>query len=302
MKLKTNSSSLKLKMLILFFALMFVVSSVARCIQIATVIDASTGFYTKSAFVTGFVNSTMLFACAVFAVVAFLSKESSKIKTTGITSKPLFALSLIFSITLFVDCASSFFKSIAGVSSAQGASAFKALMISGTLPLFFESVFALLSGFYFIFVSSSFKSGKDTASKHKLLALMPIGWVAFRMVGLFVRKISFTKVSDLFFELIMLGFMILFFMAFAQLTSNVYSEGFSWRIFGLGLPAGFIAAVLNVSRLIFSFVDSSKYINGNHPFNICDLIFAAFIFIMCLTLLKKQNQIEETSESADGCE
>ena len=302
MKIKTGNSSIKLKMLLVFCVPVFAVSLVIRCIEIATAIDASTGFYIERGFLAGFFDALIIISCVLIAVCAFLSSESAKIKTTGISSKPLFAVTLVFALSLFLDCFRSLIRSFSSLSTAAEGSAFKGLMVSGTLPFFIESVFALFSGVYFIYAASSFKSGKDTAAKHRILALMPVGWVAFRMVGLFVRKISFTKVSDLFFELIMLGFMIMFFMAFAQITSNVYSEGFSWRIFGFGLPAGLIAAVLNLSRLIFSIINSSEYINPNHPFNVTDILFAAFIFTMCVMILKKKPAQDEQREITDGCE
>ena len=165
----------------------------------------------------------------------------------------------------------------------------KTLMTSGTLPVGMQSFFALLSAIYFVVMAIDFFKGTHNASKLKILAIMPVGWSAMRMIHRFIRQISYIEVSDLFLELVMIAFMIMFFMALAQINSGVYSDGFTWRLTGFGLPAAVIAFMLSVPRLMLTFVNSSAYINSNHTFKLCDLAFVCFAFVLVLSLVNKEN-------------
>lgn len=288
MKIKESNPKIKFFNLFLVSAVSTVLLTVLRCVQIKTAIDASTGFYTKKGFLVVLFYVLLFGVCATVAVLSFLSKESQSVEISKIKSTPLFAVSLIFALTVFFDGASSFVQSVLGASETQYvASAFKSLMLSGSLPLFLQSVFALLSGIFFIELAVSFKKGDGTASKHKVAALMPVAWIGCRLLHLFVRKISFMRVSDLFLELSMCALMVLFYMALAQVSSGVYSDESRWRIVGFGLPSMIFAFVISVSRLIFTLVDKSTYINENHPFNISDLVFATFALFLVLALCKK---------------
>lgn len=288
MKIKESNPKIKFLNLFLVSAVSTVLLTVLRCVQIKTSIDASTGFYTKKGFLVVLLYVLLFGVCAAVAVLSFLSKESQNVEISKIKSTPLFAVSLVFALTVFFDGASSFVQSVLGASETQYvASAFKSLMLSGSLPLFLQSVFALLSGIFFIELAVSFKKGDGTASKHKVAALMPVAWIGCRLLHLFVRKISFMRVSDLFLELSMCALMVLFYMALAQVSSGVYSDESRWRIVGFGLPSMIFAFVISVSRLIFTLVDKSTYINENHPFNISDLAFAIFALFLVLALCKK---------------
>ena len=121
---------------------------------------------------------------------------------------------------------------------------------------------------------------------------MPVGWISCRLLHLFVSKISFMRVSDLFLELLMCAFMVLFFMALAQVSSNVYSTESRWRLAGFGLPAALISAVISVSRLVFK----ETYINENHPFNIVDLAFSVFAVMLVVLLMKDGGAAAEKEE------
>ena len=101
-----------------------------------------------------------------------------------------------------------------------------------------------------------------------------------------MRKIAFVRVSDLFFELLACVCMILFFLAFAQTASGVYSTGMSWRLIGFGLPAGLLTLGVQIPRFVFLFIESGSHINENHPFSPTDVCFGVFVLAICFVLLR----------------
>lgn len=296
MKIKESSSKSKYSASLVVFGIAAVILTVLRLVQIKTSIDASTGFYTKTGLSVIIFYALLFMSCLYFAVSSFISVDSKNV-TLCKKSQSMYIITLAFSFFAFFDGALSFIKSIAATGDTQTASTvFKGLMISGAIPLFLQSIFAVISGIFLIELALSFKKGDGSASKHRIAALMPVGWISFRMLHLFVSKISFLRVSDLFLELSMCAFMILFFMALAQVSSNVYSNESRWRLVGFGLPAALISTLTSVSRLIFTFVSKETYINENHPFNIVDLAFSVFAVMLVVLLIKNGSAAGEEEE------
>ena len=296
MKIKESSSKSKYSTSLVVFGIAAVILTVLRLVQIKTSIDASTGFYTKTGLSVIIFYALLFMSCLYFAASSFISADSKNV-TLCKKSRSMYIVTLAFSFFAFFDGALSFIKSIAATGDTQTASTvFKGLMISGAIPLFLQSIFAVISGIFLIELALSFKKGDGSASKHRIAALMPVGWISCRMLHLFVSKISFLRVSDLFLELSMCAFMILFFMALAQVSSNVYSNESRWRLVGFGLPAALISTLTSVSRLIFTFVSKETYINENHPFNIVDLAFSVFAVMLVVLLIKNGSAADEEEE------
>lgn len=302
MKIKEKNEKINLNLLLPIFLAATVLSVILRFVQCFGLIDFSTGFYTKSSFVTVLFYVLVAAVCVCFCAVSFLSAQSKKISSNGIKSNALFAVTLVFGVSMLIDGATAFFSSLEsaleGNTGYLETTVFKQLMGSGSVPDFIRSVFALLGAVYVFILAASFKTGSSAASSRKLLALCPVCWSAFRMIGLFVSKISFLRVSDLLLEIVMLSFMTLFFMAFAQVTSGVYSDGFSWRLPAFGLCAGLVAGTLSVTRLVLTIVSKEKYINSDHPFCFADLAFFAFVAVfVCVALKNSSNNELEAAET-----
>ena len=300
MKIKEQNKKLHYSQLLTVFFAAAAVLTVLRCIQIPTVIDAETGFYTSRGFFVVLFFILLFACCLVFSVASFLSRESKYVRLESCKSKSLSVVSLLFSFVLFFDGASSL---ISAYNTAQDTrildSVLKSMMISGAIPQLLRGIFGILSGIYFVSLSGSLKRENADTSKHKVLALMPVGWSACRLLNLFVRRISFLRVSDLFLELCMCAFMTLFFMAFAQVASHIYLDESRWRIVGFGLPASLIAVVISVSRLIFTFIDSEKYISENYGFCLADFAFAVFVVVLVLRISKPKPLAEKQETETD---
>lgn len=284
MKIKGTQTSFTLSDFSKILGISTAVTIVLRAIQMAKFIDNETGFATGGNVFSIILILELVSTVLAFVVKAFLSAESEKIQLQGVKSKALGTVTALFSLSLLFDFVSGFTSGMSDT-----AADFKGLMLTGTMPRFLQSIFAVLAAFYFLFLSKDFLKGTANASKHRILAIMPVGWAGFRMICRFVRQISFVKVSDLFFELVMLAFMLIFFMALAQVISGVYSDGFQWRIPAFGASAALIAGMLSVPRLIFTFVGYESYINPQHTFQITDLAFFGFILVLTATVCKKIN-------------
>lgn len=286
MKLKNSLAALKLPLLVKCVSCVLLpLAAVLRFLQVWFVVDPATGFYKGASPLTWAVNVLLVGGAVAIAVFCYLSKDAETLQPLPYKNVGLFVLSLLFGIILLLNA----LKSFSGFSTAAAGysmRAFKELMSSGALPLLFQSVFALLSGIYFIFVAVSYKKGSLTAAKHRFLALAPTAWVAARLLHLFVRKIAFTRVSDLFFELLAGVCMILFFLAFAQTASGIYSTGMSWRLVGFGLPAALLTLAVQLPRLVLTFIEDGAHLNENHLFSLTDLIFGVFALVLCFVLLR----------------
>ena len=288
---KNSKESLRVTTLLAVFLPMFLCACAIRFLEVARLIDASTGFF-KTHSVSHALFYAFVIVCGVFMMVySFFSKPAGSLRTIGFRSIPLCVMAALLVVAFALDG----WESLQAVRELRVVGAdFRTRMSSGELPLMLRGVFALFSAPYFAALGHSYRTGSDAAAKWRIPALAPICWAAFRMVHHFVRKISFTKVSDLFFELLMLACMMLFFMAFASVTSGIYSDGTSWRLTGFGLPAALIAGMLSLTRMVFTLIDKTAYINENHPLNPVDCLFFCFVLLLCLTAaLQPQPAAEE---------
>lgn len=262
----------------------FIVAAIAgiciRYLQTVKYIDSSTGFYTGGKGVQIILYALLTIAILFFCGVCFLSADSNKITIGETRNKWASVGSVLFAVSLLGDA--YYCLSLGATKSGVIGSVYTGMMKSGALPLLIQSIAALFSAVYFFVLASDFSKGTAKAYSKKILATAPVIWAGARLIFRFLRQISFVQVSDLFLELVMIAFMIMFFMALAQTASGVYSNTFKWRIPAFGLSAALIAAVISVPRMIVA-LTAREFVNADHPFSLNDFIFIIFI----LTLLSK---------------
>ena len=291
--IKGSNNNLKISSCIGVFAVAVIAGVVMRFIQMSKFIDPETGFYTGGGVLNVIFYAVIAVALLAFCAVSFFSADVKKLEIGNDSHKLAGIGTRLFAISLLWD---SFYSFFAGIYSAGSSTAgYTGIMKSGTLPLILQSVFALFSAVYFFILASDFSKGTAKAYKRKILATAPVCWAGARLIFRFLRQISFVQVSDLLLELVMIAFMVMFFMALAQTASGVYRDTFKWRIPAFGLSAALIGAVLNVPRLVFTFINGSL-INSDHTFSLADFIFVIFI----LTLMSKiKEDAQRPSVSAE---
>ncbi len=291
MKLKESKEFSLYKKMPLIFFLCCAVTVIIRTVQIFSFIDRETGFYTGGNLLKVLLYLIIAVSSVIFAVTSFLSKDTAKVTLQLKKNALLSVLTCILSLSFLYDSFSAFIGSVSSVGGASyGVSAFQSMMLSGTIPQFFQSVFALLSAIYFLIFAKGIIKGTYSAGKHKILAVAPVGWAGFRLIHRFVEQISYIRVSELLLELVLFALFVLFFMAFAQLASDVYIKNARWRMAGIGLPAALVSLTLNVPRLIFALAEGTDALYAKYPFKVCDFVIALFIVVLVINLIKKEDE------------
>lgn len=304
MKIKNANKSLGLKVL---FPLMYastLVLTVLRCLQLAKFIDSETGFFTGGTAVNVIFYGIIAVVCLVMVVISFLSHEAKFQELSGLKDKGAAVGAAVFGTGLVYDCLASLVKGLSLLTnitytSFEPVEKFKNLMSTGTLPYALQGIFAFISAVYIFTLAKSFSKGTSAAHNRKLIALAPIAWAGFKLITRFVKQISYIRVSDLFLELVMLAFMILFFVSLAQVVSGVYCEDSRWRIIALGLSSAMISLCINIPRFIFTFF-ASEFLNKEYPFNLGDTMFAVFAVFVALAAyasVKEHSSAEDNTQN-----
>lgn len=96
---------------------------------------------------------------------------------------------------------------------------------NGMFASLFESIFGIIACVYFIVFALSYFNDKADFTSYKVLALAPLFWAMCKMITRFMTKISFINVSELMLEMLELALVMLFFMSFAKISSDVADKG-----------------------------------------------------------------------------
>lgn len=280
------------------FAFTAVIALPLRTVQFFTVIEGDkSGFYTENSFsiyALGFV----LAAAAIAFLALGLAKKNKLDYDREIKKRPV---SGIFSL---IAAAGAFYDGISCVTKVANDFSpiieydYQGVPTWNTEKLIFsgEAVFAVLTAIFLLAIGLSALSGKTNGSEHKLISLSPVLWCIIRMVFRFSRTISYLKVSDLTFELLMLVFMIMFFMAFAQVNSQISDKNCEWKLAGYGLPAALFALVCFVPRLIVTLAGRNELLYEYSPVDICDLTTALFVIVTIFTRITDRIEKEAIAE------
>lgn len=301
--LKGSKENLSVAILTKVFLMAFAIGTVLRCIQMAKFIDPETGFFTGGGALNILFFAVLAVAIAVFCAVSFLSADCNKTEIGGSCDSKIAKATRFMAFGFIIDSIGSFSFGVYNFGSAS--TAYTDIMKSGTLPMMLQSFFALFSAIYFFVLASDFSKGTTKAYSRKIMATAPVFWAGARLIYRFLRQISFIEVSDLFLELVMIAFMVMFFMALAQVASGVYKDNVKWRIAGFGLSAGLIAAVLSVSRIVMSLVEmvmQADYTVSGHSGSFADLLFAVFAISMVVKIKEDAKIPAVSAESEEKAE
>lgn len=297
MKIKGSVEKIKPLHLIGAFVFALVSCMALRFYHCISYIDATNGFYTKTDF-TVVLFYAILIAVSLFILVAgFLSANTGKFGENTIASnKPLGIAGILLSISMLLE---SVYSTIRGAYTTGPVSSggFSSSMSNGELPYKLLSLFSFLTCVYFlVFAINCFKNESKMSSK-RIFALMPVGWACTKMIPLFVKQISFVRVSDLVLEIVVVSMFIAYTLSFAQCISGIYSEVAQWRLLSVGLVTSLFALVLNIPRFAFTLVGKSEaYITSGYPVSYAELIFGAFVLVVIFSMMRKENNASYETE------
>ena len=278
----------------IIFAVAAVIALPLRTIQFFTVLEEKTGFFASYD-----LSVYLLYGIIAFSVIAFAALGIFKRKkldfNRDVTKRPVSGvISLLTAVAVFSD---GLIK--AGTVMDDGSSLVEygrmGAVSFNTEKLLFgaEALFAVISAIFFLSLGLVYITGKTNGSEHRLICLSPIIWCIIRMAYRFTRTISYQRVSDLTFELLMLAFLIMFFMAFAQVNSQISDKNCEWKLAGYGLPAALLALICFVPRFIVTVIGKDFLLYEYSPAEFCDLGTALFICSVVFTRLTDKAETNE---------
>ncbi len=279
-KLKGSVSAVKIRYLVFVFAIALVAALPTRVYQLIALIDANNGYFKDNDITIGVLYGALFVFSLLFILLSFLSKEVPSPKLPK--GKNIFQG--IFSLVMACGFAWDIFAIektvVPAFEDGLDSEIIKNLIMSriednGGIFLILEFVFAIFSIFYFVIFGVSHLNGKASYSEYKLLALSPVCWSIANLVIRLMTAVSFVRVSELLFEIFTFVFTMLFFLTFARISSNVYTEDSMWGIYGYGFPAALFAILSSVPRVV-SFAVGAPAIDG-YEFNFAYLAVALFI-------------------------
>lgn len=266
-----------------------------RVLQLCTIVDAETGFWTTR----NFTVLLLYIICAVFFLISFVFSYFSGVMTApsfkkqsnitlGICSS-LFAIAIAFETVMtgvdVADLVSTYLTS-------SNPNLYSYLVTTGGISLIFEVIFGIQAALYIVFVAISAFCGTADYMRHRVLALTPALWAVFRLTYHFIEPVSFRNVSQLFFEILLLCFASVFFMSFARIGAGINEESSMRAIWFAGTNAALYAAICGLAP-IFALISGHGEVASDYCVNFADAGLALFIFTFLLTVTPLNNEVEE---------
>ena len=277
-RIKGAYEAIKLRYLLFIFAVATLIALPIRVYELLALVDNKTGFYTEDSGIIYLLYGILLLVVGAFIILSFMSKEVPSPKLPEGKNMLLGVSSSVLGVAFLIDVFSVLFKILP---SRQAMSAYMPTLSqniteNGGAFVILQLVFAILSIFYIGVYAISHLTGKGQYKEFKILALSPLCWAITKLVSKLMNAISFTSVSELLFEIIMLVFLMLFFLTFARITSGIFTEDSMWGIYGYGLSSALFAGLITIPRLVMIVVGRGTV--ESNPFNFADI--ACLIFIV----------------------
>lgn len=257
-----------------------------RTVQFFTVLEGGTGFYTEMNWSVYLFFAVLIAAFAAFAVLGISKRKKLSYSTEPERRAGFGALSGLAAAGFIFDafnCFTEFTSEAYAVPEYLTASEETSSLATASLLLKLEAVFAVLSALYLLILCLCNLMGKAPSKAFSLLSLSPVIWCIFKLVFRFMRTISYVKVSDLMLEMLALVFLVLFFMAFAQLNSGISSKGCEWKIAAYGSSAALLLLVCFIPRFIVTLSGNADLIYSMSKAEYCDICIALFIICTVAT-------------------
>ncbi len=256
-----------------------------RTYQLLFITEYDTGFYRTVDWSVYLIYALAIVAVLVSFVLVNLAKSVPSSKDE-IRKKNLFLAiaSILFALGIISDVIMTFSamlsNDVTGTMSGM-------LNQENIMPTLVEAVFGVLSAIYIMMFGISHFDGRTTYSQYKFLALAPLAWTVGRIIIRFLKKISYVNIADLMLELFILAGMMLFFLAFARISSGLANERSMRSLFASGYACIFFCLLANVPRLVIGLTGNSVYLPDEYPLSICDLTFALFVVAYIANAMQK---------------
>ncbi len=248
-----------------------------RTYQLLFITDADTGFYDKIDWSVYAIYGLSVIAILVSFIIVNLAKNVPSSREE-IQKKNVFLAvsSVLFALGIIIDSVLALTSILAGT---VGSENFASVVI--------EAVFGVLAAIYIMIFGISHFDGRTTYFQYRFLALAPLAWTTGRIIIRFMKKISYVNVADLMLEIFILASMLIFFLAFARISSGLSNEKSMRSLFASGYVCIFFCALANIPRIVLMLTGNSQYIPVEYPLSVCDLTFALFVVAYIVNAMNK---------------
>ncbi len=248
-----------------------------RTYQLLFITEAVTGFYKTvdwSVYVVYGLSAVAMLVSYLFVNLAKnvpASKDEIRKKNRGLALS-----SVAFALGVAADSVIAFVSILIGQVAPEN-----------MIAVWVEAVFGIFAAIYILIFGVSHFDGKTTYSQHKFLALAPLLWATGRIIIRIMKKIAYVNIADLMLELALLGFMMIFFLSFARISTGLSNEKSMRSLFASGYVCLFFCAVANVPRLVLKLTGNGALLPVEYPVSISDLFFAVFVATYIVNAMKK---------------
>lgn len=248
-----------------------------RTYQLLFITEASTGFYTKTDWSVYVIYGLAALTILVSFIIVTLAKNVPSSRDEIRKKNGFLAVSsILFALGIIIDSVFAFTSILAGTASADN---FGSVVI--------EAVFGVFAAIYIMIFGISHFDGRTTYFQYRFLALAPLAWTTGRIIIRFMKKISYINVADLMLEIFILAAMMIFFLAFARISSGLSNEKSMRSLFSAGYVCIFFCALANIPRIVLGVTGNGKYIPYEYPLSFCDLTFALFVVAYIINAMSK---------------
>lgn len=248
-----------------------------RTYQLLFITESATGFYREIDWSVYAIYGISAAAVLISFVLVNLAKNVPSSRDEIRKKNKFLALSsILFAFGIVIDSVFALTSILAGTASADN---------MGSVVI--EAVFGVFAAIYVMIFGISHFDGRTTYFQYRFLALAPLAWTTGRIIIRFMKKISYVNVADLMLELFILAAMMIFFLAFARISSGLSNEKSMRSLFASGYVCIFFCALANIPRIVLSVTGNSSYIPSDYPLSVCDLTFALFVAAYMVNAMNK---------------
>ena len=252
--MKGKLNFVKIKGLFILFAVAFAAAVPIRIYQYFSVIAPQTGFYRSLNWAVYALYIIVGAFSLINIVFTLLSAEAVQSRMPEGRAKLLGVAAVVYAVCFLIDAIlkiSAFALAFIGYSAGSvRLGMWKYITANGYVPVILQAIFALFAAIYFIVFGMSYLAGKNTFQDSKLLALAPMLWAVARMINGLMKPISYVKVSELLLELFATALLMITFLSFARVSSQISEKGEMRKVFAYGLPAALFCLVCSVPRFV----------------------------------------------------
>ena len=288
MKIKNSVQAISPDISVILMCFGILIACPIRIFQMLKNIDPVTGFFDNySSFSIIALYAVLGIAAVLIILLTFLSGRIPAAVAPKGRRITLGLSSLLFAATLLYDSLQNYIPQ-----SQETATIIQNAQSVSTLH-HAHAFFAFLSSCYFVVFCVSYLTGKSFHKKAKLLSLAPLVWAIIRVLERITVIISIVRVSELLLELGAFVFLMLFFMTFARVASEVNSKGSMWSVIACGCVSVLFILTYSIPRLMLVVTGNSESLVSGYPLNFADMAAALFIILFIVTTLRSGYTVED---------